>query len=76
VDLETKILGKILGEQKLKVIRYVAANADAEGFLLKTVAQICEDCGATKPTVIAALKTLEEKKALKPLKRGLYKIFL
>ena len=75
-QIETKLLGKILGEQKLRVVRFIAANANAEGFLFATVAQICEGCDATKPTVINALKMLEEKKAIKPLKRGLYKIFL
>lgn len=67
------ILRAFLGK-KYDIIKVLVANAGESGICRLTIAQVCELAKASKPTVIACFKELENKGALKRLGNGCYEI--
>lgn len=68
-----EILKKFLGK-KYDIIEVLCANADENGICRLTIAEISQLSGASKPTIIACLKELENKKILNKLGNGCYEI--
>ena len=79
VNMESlsKILN-LIGDKKVKVFWHIIANADVLNdkiyVYLGTVADICRDMKISKPTVIKAVKALEEINAIKREKQGMWLI--
>lgn len=67
------ILRAFLGK-KYDIMKVLAGSADENGICLLTIAQVCELANASKPTVIACFKELENKGILKRLSNGCYEI--
>ena len=56
-----RVLSAVLGK-KYEIIAILCKNADENGLIRLSIADICALCNASKPTVINALHFLEEKK--------------
>lgn len=69
-----KVFSIILGEKKVSVIEFLCQNADENGLVKFTIAEICDKLKTSKPTVLETFKLLEHKKILFRVKNGLYKI--
>lgn len=73
-ELEAAVLGAILGEKKLAIIRHLIACCDELGLIRQNIADICKACDCSKPTAISTLNLLKQKGVLSRLKNGLYKL--
>lgn len=70
-----RVLSAVLGK-KYEIIAILCKNADENGLIRLSIADICALSGASKPTVINALHFLEEKKVLKKLANKCYEIII
>lgn len=68
------LLKNIFGEKKFQILEFMCKNSDDNGFVLVKIEDIVKTLNISKPTIINTFKFLEEKKVLKKLKNGLYKI--
>lgn len=71
-----KVLIKILGTKRFELVKYLCENCDDNGFIGVKLSQLEEVLKQSKPTLIASLKFLEEKKLLSKLKNSFYQIKL
>ncbi|KAA6226511.1 MULTISPECIES: replication/maintenance protein RepL [unclassified Campylobacter] len=70
------LIKEILGKKRFEIFKFICENCDESGFLFMKLDDIMKTLKLSKPTLIASFKFLEEKKLLKRLKNGLYKIKL
>ncbi|MFQ6342835.1 ArsR family transcriptional regulator [Campylobacter sp. VTCC 70190] len=71
-----KILPKLLGVKRFELIKYFCENADEYGFVSVKIKELEGLLNQSKPTIIATLNFLEQKKLLKKLKNGFYQLQL
>ena len=68
-----EILKAFLGK-RYDIIEVLCQNADENGICRLTIAEISQLSNSSKPTIIACLKELENKKTLKRLGNGCYEL--
>ena len=61
------------GRKKAQIIKFLAQNADEDGFVFIKISEICAATDASKPTAIETIKLLESKKIFERVKNGLYR---
>lgn len=71
-----KTFALLIGKKKLQIIELLIEHKDENNFVCLTIQDICQELEISKPTVIAAIDLLIEKRALKRIKNGLYKLNL